>query len=126
MNDGICEANCSLTYVSVERAANTVVNLSRGAQMAEVDIRHAYRNIPVHPDDRWLLGILWRGGVFIDAVLPFGLRSAPKIFNAVVDGLEWVVRRNGVDNVYHYLNDFLVLCPQALMSVRRHSLLHWD
>ena len=33
----------------------------------------------------------------------------PKIFNAVADALEWVVRVNGVGEIYHYLDDFLVL-----------------
>ena len=50
----------------------------------------------------------WEGGVYIDAVLPFGLRSAPKIFNSVADALEWVVRARGVEEICHYLDDFLV------------------
>ena len=109
VNDGISEALSSLSYVSVERAAQTVLKLGRGTLLAKVDIRNAYRNIPVHPDDHWLLGMSWRGEVFIDTVLPFGLRSAPKIFNAVADALEWVVRVNGVGEIYHYLDGFLVL-----------------
>ena len=100
VNDGISEALSSLLYVSVERAAQTVLKMGRGAFLAKVDIRNAYRNIPVHPDDRWLLGMSWQGEVFIDTVLPFGLRSAPKIFNAVADALDWVVR---VGEIYHYL-----------------------
>ena len=66
-------------------------------------------NISVHSDDRWLLGMSWRGGIFIDAVLPFGLRSVPKIFNSEVDALEWIVHNVGVKKVCHYLDNFLVL-----------------
>ena len=109
VNDGISEAHCSLSYVSVDQAAQTALKLGRGTLMAKVDIREAYRNISVHPEDRWLLGLSWRGGIFIDTVLPFGLRSAPKIFNAIADALEWVAQENGVDAIYHYLDDFLVL-----------------
>ena len=47
--------------------------------------------------------------MFIDTVLPFGLCSAPKIFNAVADALEWVVRENGIREVCHYLDDFPVV-----------------
>ncbi len=43
----------------------------------------------------------------MDKVLPFGLRSAPKIYTAEADGLLWVMREDGVD-VIHYLDDFLV------------------
>ena len=59
--------------------------------MAKIDIKAAYRLIPVHPADRWLLGMQFEGAIFMDMVLPFGLRSAPKIFNAVANALEWPV-----------------------------------
>ena len=42
-------------------------------------------------------------------MLPFGLRSAPKIFNAVADALEWYVRHQGVRHIFHYLDDFIVV-----------------
>ena len=45
--------------------------------------------LPIHPDDRWLLGMRWEGSVFVDTALPFGLWSAPKILTAVADTLEW-------------------------------------
>lgn len=45
--------------------------------LAKIDIEHAYRNIPI-PHDRELLGMSWKGGLYIDAALPFGLRYTPK------------------------------------------------
>lgn len=53
--------------------------------------------------------LLAGGNVFIDTVLPFGPRSAPKIFNSIADALEWVARENRVINIFHYLDDFLVV-----------------
>ena len=47
-----------------------------------MDIQQAYRMVPVHPDDRALLGMRWEGGVYIDTRLPFGLRSAPIMFTS--------------------------------------------
>ena len=41
--------------------------------------------------------------------LPFGLRSAPKIFNAIADFLAWVLSCQGVERQLHYLDDFLFL-----------------
>lgn len=117
VNDGISESLCSLSYVSVEMAAQTVLQLGSGTHLAKVDIQNAYMNIPVHPDDQWLLDLSWRGGVFIDTVLPFGLCSAPKIFNAVVDALEWVVKKNRVKEIYHYLDDFLVVGAPECMQM---------
>ena len=59
----------------------------RGCHLVKLDLQHAYRIVPVHPDDRPLLGMNWQGHTFLDATLPFGLRSAPKIFSAVADAL---------------------------------------
>eukprot|EP00731_Ephydatia_muelleri_P033087 Em0025g43a len=86
-------------FLSIETVAHTVSLLGTGAMMAKIDIEAAYRLLPVHPQDRLLLGIEWNGEVFCDAMLPFGLRSAPKIFNAVADGLEWILQRIEVDSV---------------------------
>ena len=79
---------CSVKYVTVDDAVAAVKQIGLGAELAKVDIRSAYRIIPVHPEDRWLLGMVWEGALYIDTVLPFGLRSAPKIFNAVADAVE--------------------------------------
>jgi type III secretion system FlhB-like substrate exporter len=92
VNDAIKNSLCSLTYVGTKDAAREIVARGRGALMAKVDIKSAYRNIPVHPDDRWLMGMLWEGALFIDTALPFGLRSAPNLFSAVA---EWIVKREG-------------------------------
>ena len=63
-----------------------------GALLAKNDIQKAYRNIPVHPQDRMLLGMMWEGSLFVDSALPFGLRSVPKSFTAVADAAKWIVR----------------------------------
>ena len=72
-------------------AVAAIKQIGLGAQLAKVDIRSAYCIIPVHPEDRWLLGMVWEGALYTDTVLPFGLRSAPKIFNAVADAVGWIV-----------------------------------
>ena len=50
----------------------------------------------------------------MDTALPFGLRSAPKIFTAVADAVEWIAKQEGVGFVIHYLDDFLVVGPPCL------------
>ena len=108
INDGVDPALCSLTYTSVDWAVRMVLNTGRGALLANLDLESAYRMIPVHPDDRPLLGMKWREQYMVDATLPFGLRSAPKIFNVVADCLNWVFRKHGVTSI-HYLDDFLIV-----------------
>lgn len=79
VNDGISKELCSLSYMSIDDVAARVVCLGRGALMAKFDLKSAYWNIPVHPNDRWLLGMVWEDKLFVDTALLFGLRSAPII-----------------------------------------------
>ena len=88
VNDGIDPCLCSLTYVTVDDAARSVVGAGRGAFLVKADVKQAYRMVPVHPEDRLLLGMVWDDSLFVDSALPFGLHSAPKIFNALADALE--------------------------------------
>ena len=111
VNDAINPALCSLSYISVDAVAMTAMQLGHGSLLAKIDIQSAYRLIPVHPQDRKWLGMLWDNELYIDCMLPFGLRSSPKIFTAVADALEWCIGQQGVEFVYHYLDDFLVLGP---------------
>ena len=93
--------------MKVDHAVQHVLALGRGCQLAKIDIEAAFRNIPVHPHDRHLLGMRWENELFIDAVLPFGLRSAPKLFNCVADALQWIAEQFGVSYLDHFLDDFL-------------------
>ena len=121
---GISESVCSLTYPGLEDAIHNITCLGQGALLAKVDIKSAYRNVPIHPEDRWLMGMCWEGALYVDTTLPFGLCSAPKIFTALADAAEWIIRQAGVDVIIHYLDDFLVIgapgtpeCSTALRTL---------
>ena len=109
VNDGISPELCSMKYASVDSAVERILQLGRNTQLAKIDIEHAYRNIPIHPSDRRLLGMMWDRELYIDTVLPFGLRSAPKIFSAIADAAEWIALHTGVSSLLHYLDDFLTM-----------------
>ncbi len=111
VNDGISRSLCSMAYSSVDQAVQCIIRLGRGAVLAKFDLESAYRAVPVHPQDRMLLGMSWKGKGYVDGALPFGLRSAPKLFTAVTDGLLWIMGRHGVRNSLHYLDDFLICGP---------------
>ena len=121
VNDNIHRDLTHVAYSSIDDAALLIHHLGQHALMAKIDIRNAYRLIPVHPDDRQCLGVSWHGQVFVDCQLPFGLASSPAIFSAVAEALEWILRSRGVRCIMHYLDNFLLLgapgtdeCEQAL------------
>ncbi len=62
VNDGIDSDFCSMRYTSIDEAAKVIVMAGTGSYLAKVDIKQAYRMVPVHPEDRLLLGMAWEGG----------------------------------------------------------------
>ena len=109
VNDGVSKELCSMKYITVKDAINKILDMGPGCQLAKLDVEHAYRNVPVHPDDQILLAMRWKGSIYIDTVVPFGLRSAPKIFSAIANALEWILLDQGVSLILHYLDDFLAM-----------------
>ena len=107
VNDGISSGLCSLSYASIDDAVSRIICSGKGTLLAKLDLENAYRMVPVHPEDRHLLGMEWDGKWYMDTALPFGLRSAPKIFTAMADGLIWIMFNRGVRAAIHYLDDYL-------------------
>ena len=91
----------------------------RCCELVKLDLSNAYRMVPVHPDDQPLLGVCWQGtcNTYVDWALPFGLRSAPKIFNAVADLLAWILYCEGLPFILHYLDNYLLMSsPGSVMA----------
>ena len=61
VNDGVDPALCSLHYASVDAAVAKILSLGQSSLLAKVDIEHAYRNIPIHPQDRHLQFFVSKG-----------------------------------------------------------------
>ena len=56
----------------------------------------------------------WGGKFYYDKVLPFGLRSAPFLFNQLSEAVEWLLLNHcGISFVCHILDDFLVIEPPS-------------
>ena len=124
-NDGIAKELASVTYTSVEEVVERILLLGQGALIAKADVKAAYRNVPVHPRDRWLLGMKWREETYVDGTLPFGLRSAPLIFTALGDAVEWIALRKGASWLRHYIDDFVMVgragtneCAEAVRALK--------
>ena len=112
VNANISSEEYSLQYVRLDDAIRILLKLGPKCFMAKTDVKSAFRNIPVHPDDWELLGMKWRDLYFFYRVLPFGLRSAPFIFNMLSDALEWIlIHKLGVSNILHILDDFFIAEP---------------
>ena len=109
VNDSISSELASITYTSLDDAVQHILQLGRGTDLVKLDLKNAYRMVPVHPQDQHLLAISWEGMTYVDCALPFGLCSAPKIFSAVADAIAWALHLAGINRQIHYLDDFLFM-----------------
>ena len=112
VNNSIDPQDYSLQYIKVDQVIRMVSRYGPGALMAKFDGESTYRNIPVHPDDRFLLGMRWCGQFYNDLSLPFDLRATPFIFNSVADVVEWILlHKHSLSDLLHYLDDFITAGP---------------
>ena len=61
------ESVCSLSYPTVDDAIHSITSRGQGALLGKIDIKNAYRNVPVHPEDRRLMGMHWDSALYIDS-----------------------------------------------------------
>ena len=94
-------------------------NMAGELLLFKVDIKSTFRLLPVHPANRYLLGMQFKDRLFIDTCLPFGLRSAPKLFNILANLLARILQQ-GVTPLLHYLNNFLFIGPPSLNTCLQH------
>ena len=107
VNSHISPTDYSLHYITIDTANSIIQNIGQGCFTSKLDIKSAFRNIPVHPSDWELLGMKWNSLYFLDTVLPFGLQSAPYLFDQFSCMIEWIIKNKlGIPNVIHILDDF--------------------
>ena len=109
--DGIPVENGAVQYVRFDQIIRMIAQLGRGALIAKVDLKHAFRQCPVHPDDWPLLCYKWEDQYYIDVRLPFGLRSSLALFKKLADGLCCLLRTKAISRLEHYLDDFVTTGP---------------
>ena len=104
INDTISLAHSPFRYVTVHQVAELI---PQGFSLAKIDLKAAFRRVPVHSTDQHYLGISWRDRTLCNRALPFGPRSAPIIFNTVADSLAWAMICSNIVDLAHYLDDFI-------------------
>ena len=84
-----------------------------------VDAQNAYYRVPVQPSDWKYMGLKWAKKYWVFLSLQMGLSSAPRIYTAFADAIEYIaVNRGsryafhrGMQQLRHYIDDFFGACP---------------
>ena len=97
INDQISSDDYFVFYISVDDIIRRIKLYGPHTMMAKLDISDAIKYIMVRREDWELLGTVWEHKVegiaqklyYMDVVLPFGLRSAPKLFDDFAKAIQY-------------------------------------
>ena len=123
VNDQIPKDEFSVQYTGFDSATDLVRKMGKNCLMFKLDIKHAFRVLPIRPSQWVLMGFQWMGLYFVDFRLPFGLRSSPCIFTRFADAVCWILQ-----NVYnlpytvHYADDYFFVTLHQNSAVRDFNL----
>jgi hypothetical protein len=123
VNDHIPAEWAALEYATVDQAIALVAAQGPRATLIKRDLQDAFRHIPIAPQDLWLLGFCWEDTYWVDCFLPFGLRTAPYIFDLFAKALHWILDTQATSEFesIHYLDDFLSVGPQSAATEFSHQ-----
>ena len=64
--------------MSVDDAIKRICTRGQRTLMVKLDIENAYSIIPVHLTDRLLLGMVWKGELYLDSAFRFAFDRHPR------------------------------------------------
>lgn len=116
VNSGIDRADSQVVYDSIDTIISLVRHFGTNALMAKTDITNAFRLLPIHGDDRYLLGFSWPSDdgslqYYMDCCLPMGLSASCQFFERFSSALQWIMTENYGASMSHILDDFFFVGP---------------
>lgn len=108
VNAGIAPEDLSMG--NFQQACDAIVKLGRKCWLVKMDVKAAFKQVPVRPEDRPLLGLKWAGLWYYELVLPFGLRTSGHRWEMYATALHYFIEHHLlVDFVVHYVDDYLLI-----------------
>ena len=99
----------TLHYTTIENVVQLIATHAPGAMLPKVDLKSAFRMVPVRRQDWELPGLHWDNHYFVDTCLPFDCRSSPFLFNQFATTLHWILTNIYKLQLIHYLDDFFIV-----------------
>jgi hypothetical protein len=104
-------------YLAFTTVCKQVVMMGRGCLLSKFDINEAFKYIRVRTDQHYCLGMRFNGLYYYERCLPFGLKSAPALFELFATAINQFIQKAGVVYIYHYMDDFIcVSTPQSALQ----------
>ena len=115
INDFISKDHFSCEYTQFDDATDLLMTAGKDSLLCKLDIKHAYRLLPVKPDQWHHLCYHWQGNYYVDLVLPFGLRSSGAIFNQFASLVRWIIINHyHFRRIVNYSDDFFAVLAKNM------------
>lgn len=108
INSGIDRAHCRVTYEDFDHCLYLIHLVGTGCYAAKSDLKHAFRILPVNPDDYKHLGFMFNGKYYYDKCLVMGASTSCADFEKLSTALQFILTHHfGVGTMSHILDDFI-------------------
>ena len=103
----------TIKYQTVKDACKLI---QPNSYMVKVDLKSAYRSVPLHPSQYQYTGLKWtftgseKSTYLVDTRLPFGARLSPSHFHRLTQSMRRMMERRNFQCIV-YLDDFFVSAP---------------
>lgn len=122
VNHFIPSDKTKVQFSKFDDAVFLVHRLGLGTLLGKMDIKSAFRLLPIHPLDYPLLGFKIGHQYYYDKCLPMGCSISCALFEKFSRLLHWIVcHLSGFDTIVHYIDDFAFLGPPG--TFQSHKLL---
>ena len=106
----------NMEHFKYQTLDDTIKMIKPGYYLSKVDLRHAYRSVPIHPSNYEATRLKWqfkrnklKYTFLVDSRLPFGARKSPEIFHRLTQAVRRIIAKRGFDTIIVYLDDFLIV-----------------
>ena len=83
VNEFIPQSESAVSYPTIQSAIDIIIQLSNQKKipiLSKIDVKSAFRLLPLSPDQFPLVGVSFEGMYYIDKFLPMGASSSCKIY----------------------------------------------
>lgn len=109
VNAGIDSDQFPTAWGTFDSTSALILTLPIGCRAATFDISAAYRITPIRPWQQNALCVHWRGRIYVDRALMFGLTSSAGVFGSVADMLVAIYECAGFGPIRKWVDDFFVI-----------------
>ena len=106
-NTMVPKENKRVSYSGIDDVARMALQLGSLSWAMRIDIKHAFKCLPLAPSQWCLMGFRFRGAFFIQTQTPFSASASCLHFEKVARLLKWIIQNEHPSAlITNYLHDF--------------------